>query len=259
MDDQTTPTGPVGPDQGQEGGGLPTPEWAQTPPQPSWSAGEPPAAPPPPDAGAYYQPAPVPPPQKRSGSTTVVIVVVVVGLILCCCISLFGLVWSGVLGDVGDLGGLSSGVSPGSATYEEVSGPTGQAGTPAVWLSWDGGADMDLELWDSSGEQFLATAHSIEGDDATTGGQDEYFEFKDYGSDGDYGSGSYVVSAYFFGGDESDTEVTITVQAADGSVETYTQTLQYLPPYDQWHAFRIDAATGETQVVDTFYEGVAGG
>ena len=259
MDEHTTPTGPEGSDPGMQGGGPPPPEWATSTPEPAWSAGEPPPPPPPPDGG-IYAPQPVPVPQRQGSTSTVVIVVVVVGLILCCCISAFGLLWSGVLGDAMDLGELTNVAEPDAAVYEQVSGPTGGSETVAVWMSWDDDTDVDLELWDSSGNAFLGNSAAFGGDDVTSGGAgDEYFEFVDHGSDGDFGSGSFVVSTYFVDGSADETDVTVTVQSADGSVETYTRTVQYLPPYDQWHAFRIDAATGDTEVVDVFYESAGGG
>jgi hypothetical protein len=189
-----------------------------------------------------------------------VIIVVVVGLILCCCITAFGLLWSGVFGDAMDLGQLTSTTEPTAAVYEQVSGPTGQTDTVAVWMSWDADADVDLEVWDSTGNAYLGNSYDFGGEDVTTGGLgDEYFEFVNHGSDGDFGSGSYVVSAYFVDGTASETDVTLTVQAADGSVETYTRTVEWSPPHDQWHVVRIDAASGDTEIVDTFYESVGGG
>lgn len=193
---------------------------------------------------AAYQPGFQPPTQPvstGSGKKTLLIVVVAV-LLLCCCGAVGTGVWffrSGTLDDVLDSG-------------QGVQGTGGQGVT--AWLSWNGAVDIDLEVYDALGTSFIGSAYSWTGNDVTDGSQgDEYLEFKSF-PDQDFSTGQYTLVAYYFGADDSsypDTTVELTVQDANGGVQTFTKTIQYDSSNDQWFALRIDGATGAVTMVDT--------
>ncbi len=137
----------------------------------------------------------------------------------------------------------------------------------SVEMTWDGPKDMDLEIWDSSGKHFLARSFNLCGEDRTSGGAPETFEFKKYDTghfpeewDGsrelDYSHGTYVVSAYFHGNSVSHdaTIVVLKVKKADGTVDERRRKIEYDPGKDQWHAFTIDAATGAIADIDEFFK-----
>lgn len=230
MDDYSSPPPPSAP---------PPDDW---PPQ-----GE---APPPPASGQQPAPQYAPPQQqpKRGSSTVIIIVVVVAVLLLCCCGVVGSILFFGE--SLEDVTGTSE---PGGVTQTETGGATGSAPV-AVWLSWPEGVDMDLEIWDASGDTQLTTASFLVGEDITDGSMgEEYFEFASYDIE-DYSTGEYVVSVYYadFSDLEGEANVTLSVQKADGSTETWAKTVMWDPEFDQWHAFRIDAVTGETVEVDEF-------
>lgn len=135
---------------------------------------------------------------------------------------------------------------------------SGTKGDPVkVTLSWEDPVDMDLEIWNSSGEEALFAASSFGGRDVEDGEEgDEFFEFKKYG-DEDYTAGKYVISVFFAGsGDESITQadVKITIRMPDGSEETRNGTVYWEEGRDQWHGFRVDAATGDIEDIDEIVE-----
>lgn len=210
-------------------------------------------APPPPSGpgtAPSYQPQP---PQKKS-KAGIIILIVVVALLVCCLVGV-GLFYF-VGRNAGEIGrSLSDSPGPGAMSVQDQ-GYVGESGSVAVWLSWDTPVDMDLEIWDAAGENMIAAASEYAGQDITSGADgDEYFEFTTY-RDRDFSTGEYVVSIYYWGSDDGsnpDTEVTVTAQDADGRVQTFTKTVKWDPGYDQWHAFRIDAATGAITPMDTFF------
>ena len=167
------------------------------------------------------------------------------------------LVGSGMSGvGIGDISRSLSGTSDPDAMVTTDEGYVGQSGNVSVWLSWEEPVDMDLEIWDASGDEFLLSSFSVFGEDVLNGALgDEYFEFRATDYD-DFSSGSFVVSAYFADmeatqGDEAWT--TLSVQDVDGRVTTYSKWILWEPGYDQWHAIRIDAATGDTTPIDEFH------
>jgi hypothetical protein len=217
------------------------------------SPDQPPGASPPsyaPPSGYTPQPAQ---PKNRKGVIAIAIVAV---LLLCCCgtVAAGWYVFSDLLNDVEVSPGTST-TTPGAVIHSETGGPTGATTPVSVWLSWSEPVDMDLEIWDASGDSQLNSAYSLSGSDIGNGADgDEYFEFKRYGEYDDYSSGEYVVSVYFasFLADQDEARVTVTVQAADGSTETWEKTVLWDPGMDQWHAFRIDAVSGQTVEIDQF-------
>jgi hypothetical protein len=202
-----------------------------------------------------YQPQPVPPSGGKNKKTIIIVIVAII--LLCCCVTVGAGFWFFNQGDnIGEIGrSLSDEPAPPGMTQTDE-GMTGQAGTVAVWLSWDAPVDMDLEIWDAAGESMIAAAYQYSGDDIQTGGVgDEYFEFSNY-SDYDFSTGEYVVSAYYVGSDDGsdpDATVTLTTQDIDGRVQTFTKTVRWDPGYDQWHAVRIQASTGQVTTVDEWY------
>jgi hypothetical protein len=181
--------------------------------------------------------------------------VIVAVILLCCCTTIGVGYWLFQSGNIGDIGRAVGGDAPPPATSSDE-GMVGEAGTVAVWLSWNEPVDMDLEIWDASGEEFLTSAYAYSGNDLTTGGQgEEYFEFTSYAGQ-DFSSGEYVVSAYYVGSDSGnnpDAMVTMTVQDVNGNVQSFTKTIKWDPGYDQWHAGRIDAGTGTFTQLDEWY------
>ncbi len=129
-------------------------------------------------------------------------------------------------------------------------------GATQVVLSWDEPVDMDLEIWDPTGEGALTSAGLTNEDvfDGTEGS--EYFDFVDHGETGDFSQGEYVVSVYF--AEETDeiaeADILLTVTQPDGTVLTREGTVYWEVGRDQWHAFRVDAATGAIEDMDEFIE-----
>jgi uncharacterized protein YceK len=148
------------------------------------------------------------------------------------------------------------GLLPGVDDTGDDPSPSEGSSIVKVTLSWDGPSDMDLEIWDNPGDDLLFRASEYIGTDIIAGDDgDEFFEFRQYGSD-DYSAGSYVVSVYFANEEEvaDSATVTLTVMKADGSEVTRTGTVYWEPGRDQWHAFRIDAATGDFEDIDEYIE-----
>lgn len=145
---------------------------------------------------------------------------------------------------------------PGTSDSGDDPGTSDGTGVVKVTLSWGGPADMDLEIWDNPGDELLFRASEYIGTDILKGDDgDEFFEFRQYGGD-DYSAGSYVVSVYFANEEEvaESASVTLTVVRANGSEVTRTGTVYWEPGRDQWHAFRIDAATGDIEDIDQYIE-----
>ena len=135
---------------------------------------------------------------------------------------------------------------------------SGEPGAVKVTLSWDAPVDMDLEIWDSQGQNLLFRVFDKIGSDCSDGSADEYFIFQKYGAE-DYTAGKYVVSVFFFTDDSTTTsltsaDITLTVTKADGTVETIPKTIYREEGRNQWHAFRIDAATGAMETIDDYLE-----
>ncbi len=161
-----------------------------------------------------------------------------VSVVLVACLALVG------CGSSADTG--SDAVSTGPDTSPALDG-----GVVRVVLGWDEPVDMDLEIWDADGQNAV-TAAGIENEDVTDGtAGTEYFDFA-----GDYAEGEYVVSVYF--AEETniadEANVILTVTKADGSTQTRSRTIAWEEGSDQWHAFKIDGATGEIEDVDEIVE-----
>jgi len=129
--------------------------------------------------------------------------------------------------------------------------PALEKGVVRVELAWTDPVDMDLEIWDAGGQAAITSA-AIENDDVTDGTEgSEYFDFI-----GEYSDGEYVVSVYF--AEETNVvdsaSVTLIVTNSSGETETYTKTISWEEGLDQWHAIKIDAATGDITVVDEIIE-----
>jgi hypothetical protein len=131
--------------------------------------------------------------------------------------------------------------------------PTG--GVTKVVLSWTADVDMDLEIWDRGGENLKHRAFNLCGTDIKKGSDGpEWFEFKSY-PDVDYSTGEFLVSAFFAGRENNSitsAAIKLTVTRPNGSTVERTKTIQWDPGKDQWHAFRINAATGQITDVDRF-------
>lgn len=142
-----------------------------------------------------------------------------------------------------------------AASTTDASSTPATAGVVKIVLSWDQAVDMDLEIWNASGENLLKRAFNLCGEDVKDGNGTEWFEFKDYGND-HFSTGRYIVSLYFANRPEGSTvsqaTATLTITKADGTTETRQKTISWEPGRDQWHAFSIDAATGNIRNKDQF-------
>lgn len=153
--------------------------------------------------------------------------------------------------------GLLPGGDDGADDGTSGGGGTSGSGVAKVTLSWDEPVDMDLEIWDNAGENAMFAASSYGGEDVQDGSADEFFEFKQYGEE-DFSAGKYVVSVFYAGRpDDSNVDsvgVTLTVEMPDGSTDVRSGTVFWETGQDQWHAFRIDAATGAIEDIDQLVE-----
>ncbi len=227
------------------------------------------------DAGPSYTPpptgygSPVQPPQKKS-KVGLIIAIVLAVLLLCgvgvsvaMCTVLKGAedVIDTAIEETTDItedtGTNGTTTDPGGST--EAAGTMGPDTTPAlidgvvrVELGWDEASDLDLEIWDAAGENLVTRALTVNGADITDGTQGrEYFDFT-----GEYGTGTYVVSVYFAAQNSApDSAVaTVIVHKANGDTETRSQQILWDPGQDQWHAFSIDAQTGDIVDLDEFID-----
>lgn len=127
------------------------------------------------------------------------------------------------------------------------------AGVVKVTLTWDKPVDMDMEIWDGEGRNYLFDGSKYCGEDVKTGGgAGEFFEFKQYGTE-NFAAGKYVVSIFFAArGSESHDRSTavVTLTKPDGSSVTRQRIVDYTPGQDQWHVFQVDAATGAMTDID---------
>ena len=217
-------------------------------------------APAPPSGGpAYGSPSvPTPPaytpgapmgaaPAKKSKKGLIIGIIVVV--LLCCIGSGIGL----VVGGVSLFEDAVDEISTSDGEIAVIPGTT--SGTVRVELQWDEPVDMDLEIWDAAGEQALTSA-GMENDDSFDGTQaGEYIDFKNL-SEANLSSGRYVVSVYFAegSGDIPSANVTLIVTKADGSTIERTGVVYWEIGMDQWHAFEIDATTGEITDINEFID-----
>ncbi len=154
---------------------------------------------------------------------------------------------------------FSGGAQNSGSLYEH------RTGELAVVLSWQGDADLDLEIWTTDFE-FIGAA-SVLGDSPDInygGGGEEWFAFTSYVSAGgedpaDYSSGRYLVAVYYYG-PEPDTgagqaEASVSVYYPDGSNELFmVEELLYSPPYDQWFCLLVDADRGEVKLLDLYFD-----
>ncbi len=148
------------------------------------------------------------------------------------------------------------GLLPGGDDSGDDTGTTSGSDIVKVTLSWGESVDMDLEIWESQGDEALFAASQYASEDIFSGADgDEFFEFRVY-EDEDYSVGEYVISVYFAEEEDvvDDVRVTLEVRKSDGSTITRTGTVYWEPGRDQWHAFRIDAATGDIEDIDELIE-----
>lgn len=132
-----------------------------------------------------------------------------------------------------------------------------------VSLRWDRPVDLDLEIWDADGVHLLHRAFSQPrlnirrencGTDVTDGYGEEYWFFKRTSID-DFSSGEYVVSVAFpptSGTATTAATATLTITQPDGSTVTRSRLVQM--GKTNWHAIKIDAATGAYTIVDKIIE-----
>lgn len=143
--------------------------------------------------------------------------------------------------------------APAAAPTTPAAPATAPAAPVKVSLTWDKPVDMDLEIWKADGSQLIHRAFAGEnwsatncGADVSTGGEAEFFNFVKVGEE-DFSKGEYVVSIFFAGRTDpsiNEALATVTVTKADGTSEVRTRKVQWQEGQDQWHGFRIDAATG---------------
>lgn len=249
-------------------GTTPPPPPPPPPPGDSVSPGMPPEAPgyapaPPAQGGYPYGAQMVQPPKKKK--TGLIIVLILLGLLLCCCVVSVGTffyigqnpgVFDEYMGVSTSDDPFGGGDVPGAAVVTPGGSAEGAPGITTVWLEWDEPVDMELELWDASGEEYYDVAYSYGGENVTTGGlEPEYFEFKNYDME-DFSSGEWVISVYFSSLDadlDEAANVTLTLQDSSGQVTTFEKTVKWDPSYDQWHAIRLDASTGSYTLLDEWY------
>jgi hypothetical protein len=87
------------------------------------------------------------------------------------------------------------------------------------------------------------------------GFEEEYFDFNNFGADGDYSTGKFVVSIYYADYTDDDTAVAhVEVTKADGTTSEVAEAPMDFLDDDQWHAFEIDAATGNITMIDEFVD-----
>jgi len=203
-------------------------------------------------------------PAKSGGGSKVglIIGIVVIVLLLCCC-GTTALGWyfyaqaeEDFLDEI-----TSTGTSTSNGTTGGTSGTTDSGATDVeagevvtVYASWSAPEDLDLKIWDEAGDVPLFPAYQLNDVDVIDGSQgEEYFEFKAYDT-GDYSSGKYTASVYFNGEMDADAaDVTVTVVRPDGSSDSITNSVEWDPALDQWHALVIDAETGEVEFVDEYW------
>lgn len=141
---------------------------------------------------------------------------------------------------------------------------THEADQLAVVLTWEGDADIDLEIW-SEEYDYLGDA-SVLGNcwDMIHGDQgEEYFVFtiypetdltRDFDLPTVFDSGRYVISPYYYSGHGNDVAVTIEIHYPDGSTEEFPGNVPYQPPYDQWFALLVDVDAGTVKILDFFFD-----
>ena len=140
-----------------------------------------------------------------------------------------------------------------------------KAGELAVILSWDGGADLDLEIW-SEDFEYLGNASAMgSSPDITHGSQgEEWFVFEESALDTgerviDFSQGRYIISAYYFGPEPADgigaVDLTLEVSFPNGWREVaVVDELWYAPPYDQWFALLIDVDAQDYKILDLYLD-----
>lgn len=161
----------------------------------------------------------------------------------------------------------SGGTSPDSSSRSKdsdsdsdssaTSAPKPDEGTVQVALSWDEPVDVDLEVWDEDGQEAVTSAGLVTDDVKDGEDGDEYVDFVEY-DEQDLSAGDYVISVYFAEdeGEIESTNVKLIVTKADGTTDVRTRKLLWEKGKDQWHAFSIDARTGDIEDIDQLVETV---
>jgi hypothetical protein len=209
----------------------------------------------------YASPAASAQQQKSGGSKTGLIVAIVVVILLLCCCGSTALGWyfyaqaeQEILDEITD--STTSGTTSDGTSGSTDSGTSDEAAgeVVTVYASWSAPEDLDLEIWDEAGDVPLFATYQLSEVDIVDGAQgEEYFEFKAY-DEGDYSTGKYTASVYFNGEIDSDpVDVTVTVVRPDGGSNSITNSVEWDPEFDQWHALVVDAETGEVEFVDYYW------
>lgn len=190
------------------------------------------------------------PKKKSSGCLVVAIVLVVIGIALLVILAAGGFLVYKYRGK------LSVATTEASSSSSSSDAPAAaEAGPVKVTLSCDQPVDMDLEIWDEPGKKMIARSFAYCGKDVVDMTQDqEYFVFDRYDTR-DFSTGEYVVSIFFNARKDTsikEAKVRIEVKRSDGGVVTRERTILWEKGHDQWHAFRIDAATGRIEDIDDF-------
>ncbi len=197
-------------------------------------------------------PIPMAPPKKKSKTGLIIAIVAIV--LLCCIGSAAAVLIGGVSLFDQAADELSSSITITDGGNAGV--PTTTAdGTVRVELQWNKPVDLDLEIWTGDGNEAITSAgmENFDSFDGTDSG--EYIDFKQL-SDVNLSTGTYVVSVYFADSDGSipECEVRLIVTASDGTVTERTGTVYWEVGNDQWHAFSINAETGNIVDINEYIE-----
>lgn len=140
-----------------------------------------------------------------------------------------------------------------------------EIGELAVVLSWEGNADLDLEIW-SNEFYYLGTAYELgDSPDIIEGVEgEEWFVFKDQPFSLteerlDFTKGSYLVSVNYFGPEPENDIDTINAEILfyfpDGSYEIlHADKLKHSSPYDYWFALVVDVDKQDYIILDCYYD-----
>jgi hypothetical protein len=178
-------------------------------------------------------------------------------LLLCCCIGAVGYVAytdseEPVAEPVEPAAPTEEPVEPAEEPADEPTEETDAtpAETPYVTLTWAEDADLDLEIWNETGESQLSAAWD-QGDEVTSAGTEE-FVFEDFTpvgdfSNGQFSTGTYSVAVFLSDAKAVTEDIEFTVVAYDGfgGRREFRSFVGAAEPDNFWEGFQIDAETGE--------------